>query len=406
MENRPVFESFDEFIKFVYEAALNEGLAINDFAELQRSLGGYGLNDEGKTALAAIEEVTIKGDIQGAFSNGARNVLVRMAECIQKMTLKDKTKISSIDFDLQVFKYGNSIAGLIRDEEGNRVGFAEYLATLNLKNIRATKHSYYDSEKRGFKSYKNEDDWIQGTGPINQYIMVKKDDVLDAKKWLYNNPVKNPVLKTPAKFINKPQESSRKGSKEISTQYYFYYPVRIDPQGGESYKSREVLQYERPKAKTPVKLKPIVIQDNNTLFDFDKSVLKEEGKAAILAALGNVASANTITVTGGASQEGDEARNETLCRERAKAVADYIKSTTSFKSADVEVSPKLDIQPKESAEDRKTWRRVTLNVQGEYLAPVDKDTKELIYMASDDSKKADLIIIAQAVIQLNSKVIA
>ena len=407
MENRPVFESFDEFIKFVYEAALNEGLAIKNFDELQRSLGTYGLSSEGKTALAAIEEVTIKGNWRALSNESAEAVLQNMAQCIKNMTLKDKTKISSIDFDLQEFKYGNIMYGLIRDGDGERVGFAEYLATLNLKNIQATKHSHYDPEKKGFKSYKNEYDWIQGTGPINQYIMVKNDAVLDAKQWRYSDPVKNPVLKTPAKFINGPQESRRKGSEEISTQYYFYYPVKIDPQGGETYTSREVLQYERPKAKTPVKLKPIVIQDDNTLFEKNKSVLKEEGKAAILAALGNVASVNSITVTGGASQEGDKARNEELCKERAQAVAKYIKSTTSFKAANVEVSPKSDIQPEGGKlKDRESWRRVTLDVEGEYLAPVDKTTPELIYMASDKLKKADLMIIAQAVIQLNCKVIA
>jgi len=124
------------------------------------------------------------------------------------------------------------------------------------------------------------------------------------------------------------------------------------------------------------------------------------------AALSNVASANSITVTGGASQEGNKARNETLCKDRAKAVADYIKSTTSFKAADVKVSDKLDIQSKASTEDRKTWRRVTLNVDGEYLAPVDVETPELVYQATEGVNKADSIFIAQAIIQLNSTVIA
>ena len=98
MENRPVFESFDEFIKFVYEAALNEGLAIKNFDELQRSLGTYGLSSEGKTALAAIEEVTIKGNWRALSNESAEAVLQNMAQCIKNMTLKDKTKISSIDF--------------------------------------------------------------------------------------------------------------------------------------------------------------------------------------------------------------------------------------------------------------------------------------------------------------------
>jgi outer membrane protein OmpA-like peptidoglycan-associated protein len=397
MENKPVFESFSEFLKF----AINEGLKVSDFTELKTALAAEGLDAKGRKALGAIEEVINQG-------KGDKQIdLARMNVCLSKMTRTDVTEITGIDFDLQEMEYANLLGGSVLDGAGKRIGFAQYLAKLNLANLFAVKHPYYDDGKKKFTSgEKNDGDVIQGSGPVNQYIIVDNQAKLDAKVWRYDNPVKNQVLKTPSGFLGAPQPVDRKGSDSISVQYYFYYPVKIIPQGGVEYESREVIQFVRPKTTTAETLKPIVIQDDNTLFDVNKSVLKEEGKAAILAALGNVASANSITVTGGASQEGDKARNEALCRERAQAVADYIKSAPSFKAADVKVSDKLDIQPKASTEDRKTWRRVTLNVEGEYLAPVDKTTPELVYMASEDSNKADKIVIAQAVIQLNSSVIA
>ena len=397
MENKPVFESFSEFLKF----AINEGLKVTDFTELKTALAAEGLDAKGRKALGAIEEVTEQGRGQTVIN------LARFSSCLSDMTRTDATEISGIDFDLQEFEYKNLLGGSVLDGAGKRIGFAQYLAKLNIANLNAFKDPYYDAKKKKFISNeKNNGDVLQGSGPANQYIIVDNQAKLDAKVWRYDNPVKNQLLTTPTGFVDAPQPVERKGSSDISTQYYFYYPVKIVPQGGVEYESREVIQFVRQKTTTAETLKPIVIQDDNTLFDVNKSVLKEEGKAAILAALGNVASANSITVTGGASQEGDKARNEALCKERAQAVADYIKSTTSFKAADVKVSDKLDIQPKASTEDRKTWRRVTLNVEGEYLAPVDKTTPELVYMASEDSKKADKIIIAQAVIQLNSSVIA
>jgi outer membrane protein OmpA-like peptidoglycan-associated protein len=399
--NKPVFESFDQFVKFVYEAALNEGLRVGNFTDLKTALAAEGLDAKGRKALGAIEEVINQGKSPKAVVS-----LIRMNQFLSAVTQTDVTEISSIDFDLQEFEYKNLLGGSIVDGAGRRIGFAQYLAKLNMSNLFAYKEPYYNAKKKKFTNGELKFDFLQGSGPVNQFIIVDNQAKLDAKEWEYGNPVKNQLLKTPTGFADDPETVDRKGSSTITTQYYFYYPVKIVPQAGVEYQSKEVVQFVREKTTTAETLKPIVIQDDNTLFDVNKSVLKEEGKAAILAALGNVASANSITVTGGASQEGDKARNEALCKERAQAVADYIKSTTSFKSADVKVSDKLDIQPKESTEDRKTWRRVTLNVEGEYLAPVDKTTPELVYMASEDSNKADKIIIAQAVIQFNSTVIA
>jgi outer membrane protein OmpA-like peptidoglycan-associated protein len=398
MENRPVFESFSEFLKF----AINEGLKLTDFTELKTTLAAQGLSSEGGKSLAAIEEVIKQGE-------GKIN-LQPISNAINSMTRKDVTEITEINSDLQNMEYKNLLNGSILDAAGKRVPFAQYLAKLNASNLGASgKSPIYDSSKKRFvhsEGDKSQGDFLQGSGPINQFIIVSNEAKLDAKRYLANNPVKNPVLPSSAGFLSAPQEVGRKGSDVQSNQYYFYYPVKIVPQGGVEYSSREVIQFVRNKTTTAETLKPIVIQDDNTLFDVNKSILKEEGKAAILAALGNVASANSITVTGGASQEGDKARNEALCKERAKAVADYIKSTPSFSGADVKVSDKLDIQPKESTADRKTWRRVTLNVEGEYLAPVDKSTPELVYRATEGENKADLIVIAQVIFQFDTSVIA
>ena len=69
MENKPVFESFDEFVQFVYEANLNEGATFGDIKTLLASLG---LDSEGQKALARVESTVMeaKGMVQPAITIG------------------------------------------------------------------------------------------------------------------------------------------------------------------------------------------------------------------------------------------------------------------------------------------------------------------------------------------------
>ena len=101
MENKPVFESFDEFLKFVYEAALNEGtLQLNSFKELKTTLADYGLDEKGRKALGAIEEVTIKGSPYTSMS------MKYISLCIGELAKPDQTTCS-VDCDIQEFEYKN-----------------------------------------------------------------------------------------------------------------------------------------------------------------------------------------------------------------------------------------------------------------------------------------------------------
>jgi outer membrane protein OmpA-like peptidoglycan-associated protein len=151
-------------------------------------------------------------------------------------------------------------------------------------------------------------------------------------------------------------------------------------------------------------LEPIVIQDDNVLFDLNKSVLKEEGKAAILNALSGVATAKSIEVTGGASKEGDRARNEVLCKERAQAVADFLKSG-SFKNAQVTVSDVADIQPADSKDPLEIWRKVTLNIDGESLVIKKETGQEKVLIASNLSKKMDKLTFREVRIEISGSIV-
>jgi outer membrane protein OmpA-like peptidoglycan-associated protein len=323
---------------------------------------------------------------------------------------KDKTEISDIYMSEDKVEYNNSIGGTVMYAAGKRVNFMNLFAEVNKKNLIASaKAPSYNENKKAFVRGEDSGDYLRGSGVLKQYVLVRATDRLDFKLYTAESPVKNPVT-TGDRIIGGNGQaqwdpSEEKKSSVQSNTFVFYVPVAIKPQQGAPYTEKEIKIFEIPKSSTSYNLAPIVIQDDNTLFDVNKSILKDTGKQAILAALGNVASANSITVTGGASQEGPQERNEELCKERAQAVVDFLKST-AFKNAEVKISDKMDIQPKESTEDRKTWRRVTLAIDGEYKVPVNKETKELVYKATEDEKKCDKIVIAQYTLEIQGSVIA
>ena len=68
--------------------------------------------------------------------------------------------------------------------------------------------------------------------------------------------------------------------------------------------------------------------DSKVLFDFDKAVLKPEGKAAIdsqiVGKLSQIQRLQVVLVTGHTDRLGTEAHNQPLSLKRADAVRDYL----------------------------------------------------------------------------------
>jgi len=109
--------------------------------------------------------------------------------------------------------------------------------------------------------------------------------------------------------------------------------------------------------------------DKPVLFNLNESTLLEDGKNNIKAAIEQFYSIQSIEVSGFASQEGTVERNTVLCKERAKAVADFIKTVKEWNipAASVTSSTNANIQPKspETTEDkRKEWRKVQFKIKG------------------------------------------
>lgn len=119
------------------------------------------------------------------------------------------------------------------------------------------------------------------------------------------------------------------------------------------------------------------------LFDVDKAILKPTGKENIDNAIEQFYSIDSVEILGFASQEGDAKNNQNLCVNRAKAVADYIKSVKDWKipSSAVIASTSSNIQPAApvaTEADRKKWRKVQIKVKGTKANPVDPKKENYI----------------------------
>lgn len=119
------------------------------------------------------------------------------------------------------------------------------------------------------------------------------------------------------------------------------------------------------------------------LFAVDDAKLKPAGKENIDNAIEQFYSIDSIEILGFASQEGDVKNNQSLCVNRAKAVADYIKGVKEWKipASAVIASTSSNIQPAApvaTEADRKQWRKVQIKVKGTKATPVDPKKENYI----------------------------
>lgn len=393
-----VFEKFEDFVEFLQENVLNEANKFATLSEIQSFLGSNGMDKDGKTAFSQIEELAKKSSF-GEFKTEDYNAL---ALTLNKLSTPDVTTITDITVYVNEGTNMNSIAGTVVTEDGSRVSIADLFTKVNTYNLStSSKVPALNKEKKVFTNSRDTDkEFFKGSGPLRQYRLLNSSGKMDFKKYTEADPVKNAMFSSTAA----PKVYKRDRDQSYYTSFFLYWPKALQVGQGEEITSTEIVATVRPVSKKSTKLSPIVIQNDDVLFELNKSVLKEEGKAAILNALSNVATAKSIVVTGGASKEGDVKRNETLCKERAQAVADFLKQG-SFKNAEITVSEVADIQPQDNKDPLPNWRKVTLDVEGETLIEQKTTGTETVFNAQSVSKKMDKLTFVETRIDISSDII-
>jgi len=410
--NRPVFENFGDFVKFVYGEAIFEAVKIPNLSDLQTTLGSNGMNAEGKKALSEIESLASQAGVTFSADD-----LSQIGAVLGKLSIPDVTQIDSVDVYVQQFEYDNLVGGAVKTQKGDRVGLAQFLTKANKENLKPQsvgKIPEVNKEKKRFELDEN-GDFVKGSGLLGQYLPVTIEGTLDLKKWKFDDPVKNIQIDTPNDANPASKESwKNKNLKGTSSSpqtnlhviYALYYPSKIE-NTGQAYVSKEVETFIRPKATVTEKLKPIVVQEDLPLFKVNTAELTEEGKIAISQALSNVTTAKSISIRGGASQEGTPERNKELCKLRAAAVAEFLKPT--FPDAKITADEEGDIQPKSPETDektRKTFRKITLNVDGTSLVKEVGKEDEPVTFINTIKKRAQRVTIKVAYITVNSSMVS
>jgi outer membrane protein OmpA-like peptidoglycan-associated protein len=393
-----VFEKFEDFIEFLQENVLNEANKFTSLSEIQSFMGSNGMDKDGKTAFSQIEELAKKSSF-GELKSDDFNAL---ALTLNKLSTPDVTEITDISVYVNEGINMNSIAGTVVTEDGSRVSIADLFTKVNSYNLSTpSKVPELNKEKKKFENSKDSDKgFFKGSGHLRQYMLLNSPGKMDFKKYTEADPVKNEMFDS----FSVPKVYNKDKDGDYYTSFFLYWPKALQVGQGEEITSTEIVATVRPVSKKSTKLSPIVIQNDDVLFELNKSVLKEEGKAAILNALSNVATAKSIVVTGGASKEGDVKRNETLCKERAQAVADFLKQG-SFKNAEITVSEVADIQPQDNNDPLPNWRKVTLDVEGETLIEQKTTVTETVFNAQSVSKKMDKLTFVETRINISSQII-
>jgi OOP family OmpA-OmpF porin len=117
-----------------------------------------------------------------------------------------------------------------------------------------------------------------------------------------------------------------------------------------------------------------VILDADALFDFDKAVLRPEGRATLDSFISNIkgVTPSTITAVGHTDRLGSDSYNQALSEERAAAVKAYLVSR-GIDANSVQASGKGEMQPMTKPDDCKSGkliaclqpdRRVEVEVSG------------------------------------------
>lgn len=428
MENKPVFESFDEFVQFVYEANLNEGATFGDIKTLLASLG---LDSEGQKALARVESTVMeaKGMVQPAITIGfirdgrATDVMGNSMNNLIGYFKKKKADVK-VDDSITRIEYDNVVGGKVVTNDGKRRSLVGLLADVNYYNA-YNKNNGWDKPKVSknmkweeaapegmvskvtfgiFGKNAKKEGYLNGTGLTDQIVLDNNEGQLSFRVYVPGGnilPVAYDGFDTDS--VNADKLGKRDAASELEIFFAFYYVAKFTPNGGVPYEITKVTPIEILKSTTEEVFTPIVL-DANALFDVDKSVLKAGAENLIKIAMNGLVSASDLEVTGFASQEGTADRNKTLCEERGKVVADFIAKNYPSLGA-VKVTPfdaAKQIQPANGAEkERPNWRKVTINGKGTRVGSVPTTVKEIVYKPVDNKLNADKIEIGQLLIRVN-----
>jgi outer membrane protein OmpA-like peptidoglycan-associated protein len=419
MEMKKQVLSFNEFVNEAYKI-INEAETFEDAKQKLAKL----LDTKGDKALGSLETLLKSNSTSVGKDN---KMLEFVGEQFNRLITKYDGKNRKItEINVAVDPIGNTTDNRIDVIQGKvfvsktnvnsgmagetvvlkdgKANLGDLLSTINSRNIYAKAGNSpfeYDEKSKTYKMKAEREGErkgiFSGSGTDKQFVLTdlgtagfefSQQNGKEAAAFFLTPS--NAVETAPVSFEKR--KAIKKGEKDsLYCTLVMYLIKSIIPNGGNATSIEKVDKVVKIVQGGDESLS-IDIQDNGTLFEKSKSILKEEGKSNISnAILNQFTSVTSIEVVGGASKEGDAAFNKKLCQDRAKSVEAYLKTITP---APITVSSEANIQPLESTEDLKTWRKVTLKVTGTKVAQ-SSPTEEVSYVARAKNFKPDAALLAQ-----------
>ena len=395
------------FADFLIESArmINEGYSFNQAKEIlsQYLKDCIAAKDEGhkfttskvrsitSNQIAAIEKMAegVSEEVVKALGDALGNMLNVSLENKKMNVITAETEICIDELIID-----NVVAGQVFCDSvpvtsvktvavtNNKAQLEGILTAINLYNTEARKDKkYWTQKKEGADlqfNYAGKGKPVANSSSDNQLYISKGDTKLEWKKNTFTTVI------TPLEGDVDQGAPASGGTLKVNLTLYGVKGVSQGKGGNVSISEIVPITIKQGGGTTE---KAIDIQDNGTLFVKSKSELLENGKRNIFNAIQtNFTSVTSVEVIGGASKEGDESFNKKLCLNRAASVVEFLK--TLIPGASITASEETNIQPLESTEDLKTWRKVTLNVIGT-LSSVEPVSEVIQYVAQNKTISSD-----------------
>ena len=447
--NKPVFESFNEFIKFIYEA---EGDDAMDFKAFLSSNSSFLDADAKKGFEAARISATkailsnltpdnlkstidqILGGLDGWIKSGiaGNDEYKDSSQMSEKTTSEVKTVIYPALINGKVALTSNyevaftDFSGELEDSltSGEFADINDLLTQININNIYRLEYTKWDTQygkewvdggewpnagknNKEWATYAKSD-YILKSGAMNQDIISSIASGIDVNSNLRAYPGNEAKIIPQLAFKNKTANKSiKKEDVKAYTTLVLYGIGNIVQGAGDTIPSTFIKKdFTTETVIGKVKAYQVPIDGGDAMFDSGSATINAKNKVEInkilTAALAPLAGKpESIVITGGASYEpdGQGPINKKLVVDRANAVKTYLEALYPALKGVITVNDKdfSKIQATDTPADYEKFRKVYLDIKGVLQGETYTVDKEIEYLVDGEIKCDSVEIIQYAI---------
>jgi len=429
--NRPVFESFNSFVRFINEAKeapmdfksfLSSNSSFLD-ADAKKGFDAARLAyDKSPTSASDSKIAPLMGKQLGDLNNAIKSAIDENVEYPDRVQITEKTTTEikkvvypalingkvqlAASIGLPSGADGGELEKMMKDSAW--IDINDLLTLVNISNLYySVDFPYGSSDKKYKKWYSGKSDYIYNSGAHDQFLIASIASGINFNGNSSATPGKDSKVIPDLTFAYK---TANKNDDARAYSTFVIYGVGNVVQGGGDTIPDTLIKKDFTKdiIKGEVKAYQVPIDGGDAMFEKGSAKLNLKNKANIdkllTAALAPLAGKpESIVITGGASYEpdGQGPINKKLVVDRANEVKTYLE--TLYPDLKGVITVKADdfskIQAKDVPGEYEKYRKVYLDVKGVLLGDSYTIDKEIEYLV-DGEIKADSVEIIQYAITL------